>query len=457
MYLNDIQKRAVEKLEKANRGIIWWRIGTGKTRIALAWSQYSCPNASDKALVVCSPSAIRQWKDEAALCGVSNLEFLSYGELQVPEGVNRISRILTDVNIRCAIIDELWLYKNARTLRSRNVHKIATALPAVGLSGSMVTARSIEDLYGQAYAVNIHKILANNLTQFRSQFCVSAYNFGGLKFFAKVGALEVIQKRLALNVDIHFPPPERESKYHKINVDPTDQQQSYMEEVRSEFFTILDDGTLEIKNAAVLISKIQQISDGAVVNSEGNISRIPSAKFQRTVELCEQLADAGERVLVWCAFKASVDLLSEHFGKKATTLSSHTKFDFTGWSRGQYQFCIATIGSGASLNDFTQVQYAIVYSAPFNHRAMQQALGRTNRKGSEHKIAYYYYMQTVDSVDEDVYSSLAYTDSVEKQIISTSTQVITKYMKEYYERHPEKRPQPTAAGEGGPKILTHVK
>jgi helicase-like protein len=426
--LNDSQTRAVNKLTKAGRGIVWWKIGEGKTRIALAWAALCCSDNDSKALVVCSPNAIRQWQDEADICGFSRLKFLSYGELQAQYSHAAVMRALDDTSLRCAIIDELWLYKNVRTIRTKAVHIISSALPTVGLSGSLVTARNIEDLFGQAYAVNIHHSLASNLTKFRTQFCVSAANFGGLKFWAKVDALETIQRRLAPFVDIYFPKAERESKIIPLTVVPTQQQQIHLTDVNSEYFTVLDSGYLEVKNAAVLISKIQQISDGAVLNSEGAISFVESAKLARTVELCHQLSDSGEKVLIWCAFKASIDLLYSKLGKEATTLSSHTEFDFEGWNQGRYKFCIATIGSGASLNDFTNVQYAIIYSAPYNHRAVQQAFGRTNRKGSQHEIAYYYMMQTDQTVDESVYRNLKLTSDVEQSIISTSTQVIQQYM-----------------------------
>jgi hypothetical protein len=425
--LTSRQIEAVGKLSKAHNGIVWWKIGEGKTRIALAWATDHMRFNDDKALVVCSPNAIRQWQDEANLFGFTRLEFLSYGELQSRE----IHLANLPPMISCVIVDELWLFKNPKATRSRNLHKLTTTLPTLGLSGSLVTARNIEDLFGQAYAVNAHKSLAKSLTEFRTQFCVSVENYGGLKFWAKAGALETIQRRLAPSVDVYFPPAERESKTIPITVNPTPQQQRHLTDVNSEYFTLLDTGQLEIRSAAVLISKVQQISDGAVHDSEGHVAHIPSNKLQRCIELCHQLAEADQRVLVWCAFKASVDLIASCLGKEATTLSSHTDFDYAGWGKGRYKFCIATVGSGASLNDFTNVQYSIVYSAPYNHRAIQQAFGRTNRKGSQHSIAYYYMMQTAETVDESVYRNLKLTADIEQSIIATSAQVIRQYMQHY--------------------------
>lgn len=428
--LNDEQTKAVNKLAGAGRGICWWKIGTGKTRIALAWASLNCTdNNRAKALVVCSPTSFRQWMDEANLCAFTRIKFLSYGKLQIQESADRVINLIqNDPSLTCMIIDELWLYKNVHSTRTQNINHLSTLLPAIGLSGSMVTARNIEDLYGQAYAVNIHGLLAHSLTKFRSEFCVSAENYGGLKFFAKAGGVETIQRRLAPYVDIHFPKSEIKTETIPTTVNPTSQQDKHLADVKKEYYTILESGELEIKNAAVLISKIQQISDGAVIDSKGTVSRMESNKLERTIELCHQLSDAGERVLIWTAFKASLDLISKRLGKEATTLSSHTKFDYAGWHKGRYKYCIATIGSGSSLNDFSNVQYAIVYSAPYNHRAVQQAFGRTNRTGSRHRVAYYYMMQTDQTVDESVYQNLKFTSDIEQSIIATSTQVIQSYM-----------------------------
>jgi hypothetical protein len=330
------------------------------------------------------------------------------------------------------IIDELWLFKNPKSIRTKNVAKlISPSLPALGLSGSMVTQGSLEDLYGQSVATGLAKHVAPTLTSFRQQFMVSYSAFGGLQWTAKKNALITIQQRLAPYVSINFPKATIETKLLPQTVEPTNEQRKMLTDVNQEYYILLDSGELEIKNAAVLLSKVQQISDGAILDSAGNATRIKSNKLQRTLELCSQLFDAGERVIIWCAFKASVDLLAESLGDQTTYLASHRKFDDEGWAKGKYKCCICTVGSGASINDFKNVQYAIVYSAPFSNRAVQQAFGRTNRKDSSHPIAYYYMMQTAETADKYVFDSLKITRSIEEYTISTSTQIVQQYIQQY--------------------------
>jgi len=435
-YINERQRETVDRLTQSGeeRGIVWWKIGEGKTRIALCWAAKLLKDEPPpcRVLIVCSPDAIRQWKDEAVLCpwiDSSCLDFLSYGMLTSESTQWLINRMLIEKKIKAVIVDELWLFKNVKAKRTQAISRLTHMLPALGLSGSMVTARNIEDIYGQAFAVGLNNVIAKSLTDFRTQYCISFKSFGGLAYTARKGALEQILQKLAPYVDAYFPPPAREAKFLAQTVDPTPQQKTLIESLTNDYFAELDSGELEIKNSAVLINKIQQVSDGIIIDGQGNHSLVQSSKFDRTLDLCNDLFNAGERVIIWCAFKASLDQIVKALGKEATSLSSHTTFDFAGWKRGNYKACVATVGSGASLNDFANVQYAIIYSVPFNYRALQQALGRTDRKTSTHSIAYYYLMQTADTMDKEIYSALKITQYVEETVISASTQVVANFMK----------------------------
>jgi hypothetical protein len=166
--LSERQKEAVDKLQ-GKSGIIWWKIGEGKTRIALNWA-VNFLEPDSRVLIICSPSAFRQWQDEAEELSFNKeqLRFLSFGALTSKYWKFDVERQLTGVN--CIIVDELWLFKNCKAKRTKELHALATRLPALGLSGSMVTARNVEDIYGQAFAVGISVHISRSLTAFRTEF-----------------------------------------------------------------------------------------------------------------------------------------------------------------------------------------------------------------------------------------------------------------------------------------------
>lgn len=450
-WLTERQEEAAQKIHKAQKGIVWWKVGEGKTRIALRFYELSVPWEKNRCLVICSPSAIRQWQDEIRQYPfhVINFEecfdFLSYGSLAVySQSTPRWASFHHNLsNIGTIVLDEIWLYKNPRAGRSLAVHQLVRGIRnVIGLSGSLITNRNIEDLYGQSRAVGIDHLLAGSLTHFRSQFQIPFGTFG-TEYAAKRGAVRVIQERLAPSVDIYYPKDVRESRIIKITVDPTPQQSSLFDTVSKEYYANINGKELEIRNAANLITKLQQISDGCLSIGDTDKADVESSKLERLIELLLELREAGQRPIVWFAFKASLERvlrsLDIRSGRKnemrAATLSSNHVFDHVGWKARKYECCLATIGSGASLNDFADSSYSIIYSAPFSHRALQQAMGRTNRASSPHLNCYYYFLATDTSVDALVYEHLLLTDRIEKDVILSSKSVIDRYMKKYESVH----------------------
>ena len=400
MELSEKQREAVAHLSRSKKAIAWWRVGEGKTRIALAWVSAICPaGRTPRVLIICSPGAIRTWEDEIALVGAEiDAKFLSYGMLAGGKAENRaVDFEATDA----LIIDELWMYKSVKTNRSKRVAELSRVLPTIGLSGSMVTARNIEDLWGQAKAVGLAGAIAPNLTAFRREFCVETLTQMGLwiRFVErtpKPGAVEAIQKRLAGNIHVHFPKETRDSRDIFIDVAPSKDQLAVKRALAREYFFAHEDDsthgfTVEVKSAAALLIKLQQVSYGVVKDDAGHASLVDSPKAKRFREIVSELVDAGERVLVWVAFRRTLDFLRTVLAPHpVVALSSENDFDAEAWAGGEAKICLATVGSGASLNDFASVRYSVFYSSPFSHLMNQQARGRTLRASSDSPLVHYH-------------------------------------------------------------------
>jgi hypothetical protein len=435
LNLTEKQREAVEHLARGKRGIAWWKVGEGKTRIALAWALEVCPTRPPRVLVVCSPGAVRTWQDEIALTGAQiDAQFLSYGMLSSGKNENRA---IDFDSFNALIADELWLFKNHRSKRSRLITELSARVPTIGLSGSVVTARSIEDIFGQAKAVGLSQLIARNITDFRRQFCNQVFNrWGYIEWLPKRGAVEQIQTRLAKHVHVHFPLETREIKEIYYGASPSAEQLKIKRELVQDYFFAHrnengeDDGfTVEVKSGAALLSKLQQVSDGSLLNSAGDSLRIESPKSQKLRELVSELLDAGERVLVWVAFRRSLELLHDLLGRKTALLSSGHQFDAGAWRSGAQRVCIATVGSGASLNDFAGVRASIFYSSPFSHLQNQQARGRTLRASSDSQGRLYYHLTTDGFPDKRVLQAIAQSRDVEQSIIEITREIVAQEMR----------------------------
>lgn len=406
---------------KDERGIVWWRIGEGKTRIAIAWMFMVAKHP--RPLIICSPQAVRQWRDEIELLGFTKQikpRFLSVGLL------SRRDTLVIDFDpINCIVADELWMFKNPQSNRSKRLAQITKHKPSIGLSGSLMTAGNIEDLYGQAKAMNLDRKLAPTLTSFREQFEIELNNWAGfLQRHPRKGAVEAIQRRLIDNVDVYFPKETREVRDILTNVDPTEEQIEIKRKLLKTWTYEHEGQTLELKNAISLVIKLQQISDGILKMSEEDVAIIESSKLYRLKQLCEELLDSGERLLIWTGFRRTAEMLRQALPYKTTLLTGDGKFDIFGWRNGRIKVTIATVGSGASLNDFAQIRYSIFYSSSFSNLYLQQAKGRTNRRSSLHGCAYYYFLQTRGFPDAHIYRKIDENKTREEIVIETCTKIL---------------------------------
>jgi ERCC4-related helicase len=252
----------------------------------------------------------------------------------------------------------------------------------------------------------------------------------------KPGAVEAIQKRLAENIHVYFPNETRETRDIFYDIAPSKEQLEVKRALAKEYFYSHEDTNeqggfaVEVKSAAALLVKLQQVSDGVVRNSEGTSFLIESPKARRFREIACELLDGGERVLVWVAFRRSLELLRDLLPGPVAMLSGDHPFDSAAWERGEAKICLATVGSGASLNDFAGVRYSIFYSSPCSHLQNQQARGRTLRASSDPLGRVYYHLCTEGFPDRRVLKMIEASRSTEEEVIEITRQVVAEAMRE---------------------------
>ena len=389
---------------------------SGKTRIALYWWQlmidamkWQCP---DILLVVSRRKAFYDWEKEIRAClpGVD-----VYVEscpahpphrsvLLVSEGMFcKLATWLRTLPIRAVVYDELWLYSNHKSAKSQAVQLFSIGRRALGLSGSIMKAKNTLEVYSQAMAVQKHRIVADSPTKFRGQYqmCI---NIGFPKYYPRPGAYQKLMNRLEFCTDIHFPKGNRliHDQYHDIPATP--QQLKYFKELK-EFYSVEDVG-LELNNALALVIKAQQIANGWVKTAEGRVVRINTNKIAKLIEELESILAGGDKVIVWCAFREDIKILAEELPFATVQMLGGTDFDLDRWKSPDVNVCLATVGSGSSVNHFEQCPYAIYFSSDFKWKNMQQTRGRTDRKSSRHSDCFYKYLQVDSSLDSHVYRTV---------------------------------------------------
>lgn len=441
--LLDRQQQAVQKLVRSRGGLVWWKVGEGKTRIALMLFaslqniyEWSLPSVC---LVVCRRRAFYDWTGELQQCfgKVSvyrdNIPVHPPGSTPVfllvshAELGKRFDELNSNELIRFVILDETWLYANHKAARSIAATALTKDRKSVGLSGTIMKARNVDEVYCQAKAVNKHKYLADSLTKFRTmhqrRFMIDD-KFP--KIYTKKGAYRKIMSDLRKVSDVHFPDGDRLIHEQFHNIPATKKQTEYFRELK-ELYSI-DELGLEYDHAITISIKAQQIANGWIKTGRGDFLDIASNKAAKLEDEIQDISAGGSRCVVWCAFRYDVEYLADRLKVASLQMLGGSDFDVERWAVGDISVCLATEASGSSVNYFAQTPYAIYYSANYKWLDMQQSRGRTDRgTASKHSECFYKYLQVEGSLDAHVYRTALAAGVDERKLIS---QGVNRWLKE---------------------------
>ena len=422
--INELQLQAARMFADERGGIAWWRVGQGKTRIAIAtFLLYPLKNVTSHFVVFCRPESFDDWRNDATVMGLdpSRLVLRSYAQLQAQSAEATVRDVVNDGRVGMVCFDELYLFKNPKSNRSQMAHKIAKVKPCVGLSGSIMTAQRLEDVYGQAWAVNKHKRIAESMTSFREQYLIGINEFGGMRFTPQRGSYQRLMEACSSFAHVYMPKKsERIIKESVLKVDVTSQQETYFKDLQDTLS--LPELGIELSSAASLIIKVQQAADGWIrghaEDEEPQITPVTSNKPKRCLALVEELIDAGERVVVWCAFRYDVSMLmamAKEKRLKCCQMLGGEQFSVAHWNNSDV--CFATEAMGSSVNHFAQVGHAIYFSLSQKWLDLQQSMGRTDRKSSLHDTCHYHYLVVDKSMDENILRRVRHAGGAEKGML----------------------------------------
>lgn len=434
------QWRAVNKFVKEERGIAWWAMGEGKTRIAL--STFALLQFRGILIVVTRPAAFHDWRNEVLKVGFNwfvaeydgpqtsfsrrrpTMWLVSHGKL-----AKLLPHLQVNPLIEFVVYDELYLYSNPKTLKSKAAARLTQSVGgrALGLSGTIMPAKDNTSIWGQTLACGVSGKLARNLTDFRSRYqTCSLLDFGKDKqarqFCNKANSKELILSRLEPVCDLHFPIIGKRLIHEKINTVPiTPEQKALIKKLKNEYYLELQEHNMEIdiSTALGLIIKVQNISNGWLSDSAGTCISIKSNKVEALRASLDELLSEGGKCIVWCAFKRDTEVLKAALPFAILQMSGGCKFDTDAWATGKYQVVLATEGSGASVNHFAQVAYAKYFSMSFKWLDFQQSKARTDRKNSAHPTCHYEYFHTAGTLDRHVFDGATSSGRIERDFIKT--------------------------------------
>lgn len=315
------------------------------------------------------------------------------------------------------VIDELSSFKSWQSQRFKALKRVRPHISRiVGLTGTPA-ANSLMDLWAEIGLLDGGERLGRFIGRYREAYFKAAWvSPSGIvyKYTPKRGALEAITKRIS-DITISMKaadylelPDEIDSV---IEVDLPEKAKAAYQKMEREALLQLEDEQITALNAAAVVSKLTQISNGFIYDEDRKALRIHTAKTEALKEIIEQ---ADGPVLVFYEFKED----AEHLLKGIDgAVKLDTEDDIAKWNAGKIPVLLAhpaSVGYGLNLQDggHTIVWYGLTWSL----EQYLQANARLHRQGQQKPVLVYRILAK-GTVDQQILESLDKKDATQNAVL----------------------------------------
>ena len=333
---------------------IFLEMGLGKTKVLIDTACYLFREGLiDRVLVIAPNGVHRQWvlqqieKHTPAWCKLGRISYwkeparrknlrspdadglqwfaMNVEALSHKSGLDAASAFLKAGTALCAI-DESVRIKSPSSSRTRAAKKLRklSAYRRI-LSGRPIT-KGIEDLYSQYDWLDPAIIGIDTFTAFKARYCelrrvqrrrvegqppLNAYTD---HFDQIVGYkhLDELTKRLAPHTFIAHKKDYPAKIYLRRIVPVTPEQKTIYKRMLEELIVEIETGVIvDLKNAAVRLTRLQQVLCGHMPDDDGHMLSVPSNRVQI---LRDALEESGKKTVIWARFKEDIIKIKEELG-----------------------------------------------------------------------------------------------------------------------------------------------
>ena len=433
---HDYQERAIEFILNHENSALFLDMGLGKTVITLTalYSMLFDRFTATKVLVIAPLTvAWNTWSLEAEkwehLQGLKISKILGTAaerrkalqedaEIYVinRENVVWLVKELKTWPFDVVVIDELSSFKSNQSKRFKALKYVRPYIDhVIGLTGTPAS-NSMMDLWAEMYLVDQGERLGKTLTWYRSNYFKPGWSNGYVvyKWQLLPGAKDIITEKLS-DISVSMSAQDYLSLPDKVEtdifIDLDSKALKAYQQLEREALTTVDDTEIEGINAAAIMSKLLQASNGFLYDETHAVHRLHSAKLEALEELIEQ---AQSPVLVFYEFKADLEDLAKLKG--ARQLSGPK--DIEDWNAGKINILLAhpaSAGYGLNLQEGGHI--VVWYGLTWSLEQYQQANARLYRQGQKDTV-FIYHILAKGTADEDVKKALEDKDMSQSALLN---------------------------------------
>ena len=306
--------------------------GTGKTGSVIWAADYLMTIGKVKRVLVICPLSIMDsaWRADLFKFAMHRTVDIAYGTREKRtriinsdtefiiinyDGVEIVKDVIAENKFDLIVIDEANAYKNTQTTRWKTLNKILTPDTWLWMMTGTPAAQSPVDAYGLAKLVN-----PKNVPKFYTTFKdMVMYKITQFKWVVRPNADKIVYQ--SLQPAIRFTKDEcldlPDMTYVTREVELTPQQKKYYNALRSKLVVQASGEQITAVNAAVGLSKLLQISCGAVYSDSGETLEFDINNRYKVLR--EVIDETQQKILIFVPFKHTIQLLQQQLQQDGFT------------------------------------------------------------------------------------------------------------------------------------------
>ena len=343
----DHQRTTAEYLSVRPRAFCFNEAGTGKTSAALWAADYLMNIGVIKRVLIICPLSIMYtaWQSDVfktvmhRSCAVAHgskekrkkiIESLYEFVVINFDGVHTVREEIKKQRFDLIIIDEANAYKNVTTKRWKTLASIVEPATWMWMMTGTPASQSPEDAFGLAKMISPYRV-PKYMTAWRDIVMQQLRRFVWVpKYNSKERVHAALQPAIRFTKAecLDLPPV----TYQTRDVPLTVQVQKYYREIKKEMMIEAVGEKVSAVNAAAGLSKLLQISGGAVYTDDRNILEFDISP--RLNELKDVIDEASNKVIVFVPYVHTIDVVTKFLGKEGIT-SEIIRGDVTARNRAE--------------------------------------------------------------------------------------------------------------------------
>lgn len=433
----NVQKLTAALLLENYRGYVLNDLGTGKTRSVLfAFDALRSNQLARKMLVIGPISGLRRTWAREIMLALPHLSYvILYGDRKKRlrelsknvdvyiinhDGLEVIADELDAMNFDVVCVDELAVYRNNRTDRTRLLKRFVEDRQYVwGMTGSPIP-RAVTDVWAQANCLTPWTI-PRYFTVFREQLMmkIDAYRWRP-KAGAEERAVACMQPSVRYTLDEVTELPSRVIQYYACDMTP--EQARVYEHMRATCVAMAKNKTIDALNAGAALSKLLQIAIGYVYTRSGDVVELDNTpRLQLILDLID---NCKNKVILFASYKSAVKALStmldaNHIDHAVVTgdvsVPKRNNIFNLFQDTPRYKVLLAHPGCMAHSLTLTAATTTIWAGPCTSLETFHQANGRTFRIGQQHKTLVALVGGT--GVEKRIYSLLGQNEQTQNRFL----------------------------------------